>query len=108
MNPDQLIVVFVTAPDEVQAEKLAEHILASRSAACVNILPAIKSLYRWQGRIERASEVLLIIKTVSSAFAKLQSEILAIHSYDTPEILAINAADCSESYAGWLRTEVVP
>ena len=80
--------------------------MESKMAACVQILPQIQSVYRWQGNIERSSEVLLLIKTELSLFDELEKRVRASHSYDTPEILAVPAAAISAPYLSWLTANI--
>jgi periplasmic divalent cation tolerance protein len=96
------IVVFMTAADHEEAARLAEMLVQAHLAACVQILPEIESIYRWQGNVERQGEVLLIAKTVRSRFAELEIAVCALHSYETPEIVAVPMAACSAPYLAWL------
>lgn len=96
------IAVFMTAPNKEEARLLAETLVTNRLAACVQILPDIESVYRWQGAIERQSEVLLIAKTMRNKFADLEREVRRIHSYETPEIIALPITEGSTSYLEWL------
>ncbi len=96
------IVVFMTAADGEEAARLADMLVGAHLAACVQIMPKMESVYRWQGQIERASEVLLIAKTAASKFAELEREVRALHSYDTPEIVAIPIVAGSAAYLEWL------
>ena len=84
----QVLLVFSNVPDADSAKKLAKHLLEQRLAACVNISPAVHSLYRWQGELEEASEVTLHIKTTQARYAELEAAIKAAHPYDVPEIIA--------------------
>lgn len=102
MPDTDAIVVFITAANREEAALLAEMLVATHLAACVQILPEIESIYRWQGKVERQTEVLLTAKTVRSKFAALEREVRAIHSYETPEILAVSLAACSAPYLEWL------
>jgi periplasmic divalent cation tolerance protein len=101
-------IVFCTCPDNDSASRIAEALVGERLAACVNILPAIDSVYRWQGAIERASEVQLIIKTVETRVTALIARIRALHPYELPEILAIDAAGGLPDYLEWVRAETTP
>jgi periplasmic divalent cation tolerance protein len=105
-TPDQPIAVFMTAPDKNEASRLADLLVERNLAACVQILPAIESVYRWQGKIERQPEVLLIAKTLAAKFAELEREVRALHSYETPEIVAVPLTALSESYRQWLEASV--
>jgi periplasmic divalent cation tolerance protein len=83
------LVVFCTCSDEQEALRIANTLVEEGAAACVNILPSVQSVYRWEGKIENAREVLMLIKTTSEGFPKLRDRIVELHSYDTPEILAL-------------------
>jgi periplasmic divalent cation tolerance protein len=102
----EAIVVFMTASNAEEAERLADRLVEARLAACVQILPQMESVYRWQGKIERQKEVLLIAKTVTSKFAELEREVRALHSYETPEIVAFPLTAGSEPYLQWLSASV--
>jgi periplasmic divalent cation tolerance protein len=94
---------LVTAPDLKSARLLARAALDAGLAACVNLLPRIESHYRWQGKIERGTEVLMILKTTSSRLAQLERLILDRHPYDTPEFIVIQLAGGNERYLEWVR-----
>jgi periplasmic divalent cation tolerance protein len=97
-------VVLCTAPVEA-AERLASTLVEERLAACVNVLPGVLSIYRWQGKVERADESLLVAKTGDAALAKLMSRIAELHPYATPEIVALDASRVAESYLAWVDAE---
>jgi periplasmic divalent cation tolerance protein len=99
---EDAIVVFMTAANGEEAARLADMLVGAHLAACVQILPEIESVYRWQGKIERQSEVLLLIKTTKSKFDELEREVRALHSYDTPEIIAVPVTAGSTPYLEWL------
>ena len=96
------IVVFMTASNGEEAARLADMLVGAHLAACVQILPEMESVYRWQGKIERAAEILLIAKTTQSKFEELEREVRALHSYDTPEIIAVPVVAGSARYLEWL------
>lgn len=96
------ILVLMTAPNRDEASRIAEMLVNSRFAACVQILPEIQSVYRWKGEVERASEVLLLAKTTEEKFDGLDRAVREIHSYDTPEIVALTITAGSEPYLSWL------
>jgi periplasmic divalent cation tolerance protein len=75
-------------------------------AACVNVIPGIESVYRWEGQIEQANEILLVIKTTAERLATLESSLAELHSYDTPEILALPVIAGSKKYLSWLDEQV--
>lgn len=100
-RPDA-VVVFITAPNRDEANELAQMLVETRLAACVQILPRIESIYHWQGRIERQEEVLLLAKTLRSKFDDLEREVRSRHSYETPEIVAVQVEYGSAAYLAWL------
>jgi periplasmic divalent cation tolerance protein len=102
------IVVLCTCDSEEEAARLARHLVDQRVAACVNILPAVRSVYRWKGAIEDAPEWMLTIKTRRDRFAALKAEIEKIHSYETPEIVALPIVDGAEAYLAWIDKELDP
>lgn len=97
------IIVFMTASNGEEAARLADMLVGAHLAACVQILPEMESVYRWQGKIERAPEILLLAKTTKSKFDELEREVRALHSYDTPEIIAVPVVKGSAPYLEWLR-----
>ncbi len=99
---DDPIVVFMTAANGEEATRLADMLVGAHLAACVQILPEIESVYRWQGKVERQAEVLLIAKTTRGKFDELEREVRALHSYDTPEIVAVPILTGSTPYLEWL------
>ena len=100
------LIVFSTCADETEALRLANTLVEARLAACVNVLPAIQSVYRWQGAIENAREILLVVKTTRQRFEAVCDLISTVHSYDTPEIIAVPVAAGSEKYLAWLTAQV--
>ncbi len=95
-------VVLVTAPDLKTARALAKAALAKKLIACANLVPRVESHYVWRGKMERATEVLLLLKTRKSKLAALEKLIVAEHPYDTPEFLVLPLAAGNEKYLGWL------
>src|SRR6476659_3909237 len=108
MSGDDPIVVFMTAPSVEEATRLADLLVGAQLAACVQILPEMESVYRWQGKIERQSEILIIAKTTAGKFAELEREVRALHSYETPEIIAVPVVDGSSPYLDWLTRATDP
>ena len=102
----ETVVVLCSCSDPEAARRIAHALVEQRLAACVSILPAIESVYRWQEKIESANEALLLIKTASGHFAALQEKILELHSYDTPEIIALPVVAGLEKYLRWLGEQV--
>jgi len=97
------LVVLTTAPNIEEAESLAEKIVEAKLAACVQVLPEMKSFYFWKGAVQKEPEHLLLIKTLPEKYEALQSFILENHSYDVPEIVALQASEVSETYLDWLN-----
>jgi periplasmic divalent cation tolerance protein len=104
----QELIAFVTAPNPVEALRLAETLVSENLCACVNILPAIESVYRWEGQVTKDRETLLLIKTTHEVYEAMQKRILELHSYTTPEIIAVNIERGSNAYLEWLRQSVSP
>lgn len=96
------IVVFMTAANGEEATRLADMLVGAHLAACVQILPEMESIYRWEGKIERQSEILLLAKTTREKFEELEREVRALHSYETPEIIALPVTTGSAPYLQWL------
>ena len=98
-----MIVVLTAVPNIKEAESLAQKIIEAKLAACVQVLPAMKSFYFWEGKIQKDAEHLLLIKTLEEKFDELETFIQANHSYDVPEIIAFSAEKVSESYLNWMN-----
>src|SRR6267154_6200776 len=95
-------IVLTTAGSGEEAQTIARHLVEKRLAACVNIIPQIESIYRWQGKVESAREWLLLIKTTAEQFEKVRDAIRELHSYDLPECIAVAIEDGSPEYLRWL------
>ena len=102
----EFVVVFCTCRDQQEALHIANALVERRLAACVNVLPGVQSLYRWEEKIEVDSEHLLLIKTTEERFETLRDAIAEMHSYETPEILAVPVAGGSDKYLAWIRESV--
>lgn len=102
-----VLVVLCTVPSTA-ADALVEALLREALAACVNSLGPVRSRYRWQGRIETAEEVLLVIKTRADLGPALQARIRQLHPYDVPEVLQLAVADGLPAYLDWVRSSVRP
>lgn len=103
---DDALVVLVTAADMEQAAHLGRTLVEERLAACANLVPSVRSIYRWQHAVHDEAEVLLVIKTTAARFAALQARVLALHSYTTPEVLALPVVAGAPAYLDWLRAQV--
>jgi len=102
---DKRIVLTTTASQE-EAGKIARHLVERRLAACVNVVPQVASIYRWQGKIEEASEWLLIVKTTAAAFGQVRQAIAELHSYELPECICLPIEDGSPTYLQWIAESV--
>jgi periplasmic divalent cation tolerance protein len=101
-----IVLVYTTWPDAVEAEQAGTALVGAGLAACVNILPGMISVYRWQGRVERGQEVVMIVKTLEDRADAVRAAVLARHPYDVPAILVIPVTDAHESWARWLAESV--
>ena len=101
----EFLVVYITASGE-NARDLASALVREKLAACVNRIPGVESTYTWEGRVERDTEDLLIVKTRTDLFDRLKERVQALHGYDVPEIVAVPIAAGSESYLEWMTASV--
>ncbi|MFI5395461.1 MAG: divalent-cation tolerance protein CutA [Candidatus Binatia bacterium] len=99
------IIVLVTVGSPEEGECIARALVDERLAACVNLVGPIKSTYRWQGEITRDEELLLVIKTRAALFAEVEARVKALHSYGTPEVIALPITAGAQAYLEWLRAE---
>lgn len=97
------IIVLTSAGSEEEAKKIAQNLVESRLAACVNIIGRAESVYRWEDNVQTAEEWLMMIKTTSSNFEPVKEAIRKLHSYELPECVSIEIADAEEGYLKWLR-----
>lgn len=102
-----MLLVLTNLPDRASAEALAVVLVEDRLAACVNILPPCRSVYRWQGAVEKADEVPLLIKTSEACYAALENAIRVRHPYETPEIIALPVLLGLPEYLAWVVTETL-
>ena len=100
------IVVLSTCNSEEEARKIAHELVEKRLAACVQVTPGIRSVYQWQGKVEEANEFLLVIKSRRDLFSRLRDELLGMHSYEIPEVVALSVVDGSADYLKWLNREL--
>ncbi len=103
---NQFIQVFVSCTTREQAKSIVDSLLKDQIIACAQILPQMESFYRWQGQIESAQEVLLILKTKQACFAAIKSLIVQTHAYEIPEIIAVPIVDGLPEYLNWIDDEV--
>lgn len=99
-------VILVTVPDLEEGKRIARAVVEERLAACVNLVPGVLSVYRWQEGVEEAGEVLLVMKGTADGFEPLRARVVELHPYDTPEVLALPVPEGDERYLAWLRAGV--
>lgn len=100
--------ILCTFPNPESARQIGTLLIEKQLAACVNLIPAVESIYSWQDKIETSNEVLAIIKTQSSAYIDLKHTLSDVHPYDVPEIISINPTDVSDEYADWVNQVTRP
>jgi periplasmic divalent cation tolerance protein len=101
------MIIFSTTPDEETAARIAETLVEERLAACIQVLPGVTSFYRWQGKLEKSDEKLLVIKTSRDRLDELVTRIESLHPYEVPEIVAVEVADGAKKYLDWIAQETV-
>lgn len=101
---EQVLLLMTNMPDTRSAQALAHVLVQSKMAACVNLLPGVQSVYRWQGKIEQANEVTLFIKTTQARYHQVEQAILAAHPYDLPEVIAMPLTGHA-AYLHWIKQE---
>lgn len=106
MESNEHIIVFVTAKDNAEASVIAQGLLREKLIACANIVDGIKSLFWWQGKIDESRETMLVLKTRRDLFDRLSSKVKELHSYDTPEIIALPIVQGSADYLNWINSSV--
>ena len=99
------LICFCTCPDPGTAQRIATALVDERLAACVNLMPGVHSIYRWQGKVEHAEEVLLLIKTMPEHFDRLGGRLRELHPCELPELLAVESALGLPEYIGWIADE---
>jgi len=99
-------IVLSTAGSEEEAHKIARHLVEHQLAACVNIVPRMESIYRWQGKVESNREWLLLIKTTAERFPQVRDAVRELHSYELPECVAVSIEDGSPEYLEWIASSV--
>jgi periplasmic divalent cation tolerance protein len=99
-------IILTTASAAEEGRSIANTLVEKQLAACVNIIPKISSVYRWEGQIQSETEVLLLIKTTKDLEAEVYREVQAVHSYDTPELITLPITNGSETYLDWLNAAV--
>ncbi len=100
------VVVLVTAKNLKEARRIAGHLLNKKLAACVNLIEGVRSFFFWEGKMDHSREVLLIIKSDKKRLSRLTKEVKALHSYDTPEVIALPVIGGSQDYLRWIEETV--
>jgi periplasmic divalent cation tolerance protein len=103
----QYIIVLVTSKDKKEASKIANGLLEAKLVACANIVNGVRSVFWWQGKIDSSNEVLLVLKTKKTLFKKISAKVKSLHSYQTPEIIALPIVNGSEDYLNWIKSSCV-
>lgn len=102
---EEIVLVLTNLPDRASAQRVAQSLIEHHAAACVNILAECSSVYRWEGKVESASEVPLLIKTTRSAYPRVEELIQLHHPYELPEIIAVSVAAGLPAYLHWVAQE---
>ncbi|MDE3048614.1 MAG: divalent-cation tolerance protein CutA [Nitrospirota bacterium] len=100
-----MLVVLVTAVNQEEAVRIGKEMVNAKLAACANIIPGVKSIYRWKGKVVKTQEVLLILKSSKPRYRALEKAIKAVHTYEIPEIIALPVMEGLAQYIGWVRSE---
>lgn len=103
-----VLVILCTFPSPEQARQIGTALVEMQLAACVNLLPAVESIYRWQGNVETVNETLAIFKTTAAAFPAFEKALTETHPYEVPEIIALTPAQVSGPYREWVLGQIVP
>ncbi len=104
-SPGHVLLVFVTTPSRREAEKISRAVVDEKLAACVNIIPAVSSIFRWQRKVQKNREALLLLKTTGKQYSSLEKAIRSKHSYQVPEILAVRVESGFKQYIDWVSKE---
>ncbi|MDH5510022.1 MAG: divalent-cation tolerance protein CutA [Nitrospinota bacterium] len=107
MDNGEMRVVFITASNQEEAARIAKALVAEKLAACVGIVPSVRSIYMWKGEVRDEGEVLMIVKTSATKFPTLAERVESLHSYDVPEVIAMPIVDGLQSYLDWIDETLV-
>ncbi|HRO27147.1 MAG TPA: divalent-cation tolerance protein CutA [Luteimonas sp.] len=105
LAPEAAVACLCTCPDAATAQRIARTLVEERLAACVNLLPGVSSVYRWQGAVEQADEVLLLAKTARDRLDALTARVVALHPYELPEVVAVDITGGLPEYLAWIAGE---
>lgn len=101
----EVFVILVTVANQEEAVRIGEGVVKAKLAACANVVPGIQSIYRWKGKVVKAQEALLILKSTKPRYSELEKTIKTMHTYETPEIIALPVKEGLDRYLGWVRNE---
>lgn len=104
---EEVVLVFTTWPDAEKARTAGRTVVEEKLAACANVLPGVESIYRWEGKVETAGEVLMILKTTTWRYPQLETRLQALHSYEVPEIVSLRVIDGLPAYLRWVESSCV-
>ncbi len=107
MPEDSYKLAISTVPDADKARQIGTALVEMQLAACVNVLPAVHSIYRWKGKVESSDEVMLLIKTTQANLRAVEAELKAMHPYDVPEFIALSIESGSSAYLAWLSASTI-
>jgi periplasmic divalent cation tolerance protein len=105
MDATDALVVLVTTPTPEHAAEIARALVDERLAACGNVVPGLRSIYRWEGKVQEDAEALLVLKTTRARFDALRARVLALHPYELPEVIALPIEEGSAPYLAWIAAE---
>ena len=108
MSARQYRIVLVTCRSIAEARKIGRNVVEKKLAACANIVPGVESIYRWKGKVERAGEVLVVVKTTANRLPALEREVKRLHRYDVPEFIVLPIIAGSRKYLAWLQGSTTP
>lgn len=108
MSSTDCVIALTTLPADADAHAFATALIEERLAACVNVLPEMTSIYRWEGKVEQAPERQLVVKTTGARLAELRERVRQLHTYDVPEFVVIPIIDGSDPYLRWVRESTAP
>lgn len=102
---EAVLITYVTCPDAAVGERIARALIDAREAACVNIVPGLRSVYRWQARVHTDEEILLLIKTTAARFEAVRERVASLHPDELPEVVAVTVSHALPAYLDWVRDE---
>jgi periplasmic divalent cation tolerance protein len=107
-NPTGAVIVLVTAPSEEKAAELGRALVEEGLAACANLIPRVRSIYRWEGKVEDEAEVLIVLKTRAELFERLRARVVALHPYQVPEVIQLAISAGHAPYLAWIASSTQP